>query len=53
LSLTQRERDDLALLPTPTAGDCKVFGPNLNWQKRLEHQKALPSVLMNLDQPDA
>jgi len=54
--LTERERErerELTLLPTPTAGDSKVFGPNINWKKRAEHQTALPSILMNMENPDA
>lgn len=47
-----RERD-MSLLPTPTANDCKVFGPNIDWKKRAEHQTALPSILMNMENNDA
>ena len=36
------------LLPTPTAGDCKSFGPNLDWEKRLKnHAPSVSSVLMS------
>jgi hypothetical protein len=33
------------LLPTPMAGDCKVFGPNIDWEKRGEKQ-GLPGLVM-------
>tara|TARA_R110000824_G_C15027198_1_gene658990 strand:- start:161 stop:631 length:471 start_codon:yes stop_codon:yes gene_type:complete len=36
------------LLPTPAAGDCKTFGPNVDWEKRQNHAASVSSVLMNL-----
>ena len=37
------------LLPTPTTGDSKVFGPNIDWKKRLEnHHPSTASALMAL-----
>ena len=41
----------LETLPTPIAGDAKVFGPGLDWEKRAEHQESLPVVVMNLPTP--
>lgn len=38
------------VLPTPTAGDAKSFGPGMDWRKRRNHPihvGTLPSVLMN------
>ena len=35
-------------LPTPAAGDCKTFGPNVDWEKRQNHAASVSSVLMNL-----
>ena len=35
------------LLPTPAAGDSKVFGPNVDWKKRKNHAASVSSVLMN------
>ena len=35
------------LLPTPTTGDSKVFGPNVDWEKRQNHAASISSVLMN------
>jgi len=34
------------------AMDCKVFGPNIDWAKRAEHQASLPATLMNMDNPN-
>lgn len=42
----ERER---VMLPTPTASDCKVFGPNIDWEQRATHQPSLPATLMNLN----
>jgi len=37
------------LLPTPTTGDSKVFGPNIDWKKRQEnHHPSTASALMAL-----
>jgi len=37
------------LLPTPTTADSKVFGPNIDWKKRLEkHHPSTASALMAL-----
>jgi hypothetical protein len=37
------------LLPTPTTGDSKVFGPNNDWKKRQEnHHPSTASALMAL-----
>ena len=41
----------LETLPTPLSGDCKTFGPGLDWEKRAEHQESLPVVVMNLPTP--
>lgn len=39
----------MPLLPTPQAGDCKVFGPGIDWKNRKEtRQPSVASVLMNL-----
>ena len=39
----------LRLLPTPTMVDSKVFGPTIDWEKRLaKHAPHTASVLMNL-----
>ena len=35
------------LLPTPTTGDSRVFGPNVDWKKRKNHAASVSSVLMN------
>lgn len=38
------------MLPTPTVGDAKSFGPGMDWRKRRNHPihvGTLPSVLMN------
>ena len=36
------------LLPTPTAGDCKVFGPNIDWEKRKNHSDSPATTLMDM-----
>jgi len=39
----------LKMLPTPTTADSKVFGPNIDWKKRVEnHHPSTASALMAL-----
>ena len=47
------EIEILRLLPTPTSVDAKVFGPNIDWEKRrTDHAPHTASVLMNLQSND-